>query len=223
MTTTEGSSTVAEPCAAEAFDIQAVMGVAVTAGNWAPLTRNNSAASRAARADSRARGISYTAALYIHRTAAQVTDDLTARLWGADGELFAPSTGLRAGATYRLVYDDDDRSVLGTATGRQLLARPEVTDHRSGDILLVDVSPFLDFTMNRTRGYPVLTLGVVSWALSLDEVHHLTCTGCPYKEILVGLGRALAAAREHNDQHIEFPGDWGFARTENGRWQRIRC
>ncbi|MFF2396803.1 hypothetical protein [Nocardia sp. NPDC058114] len=50
----------------------------------------------------------------------------------------------------------------------------------------------------------------------------IVCEGCPYRAFEIGLEGALDVAREHNDQHVEFPGDWGYERTPGGKWRRTR-
>ncbi|MBF6333226.1 hypothetical protein [Nocardia transvalensis] len=190
------------------------------------MTRNNSAATRAARSTARSTGMSYTAALYAQRAAVPVTpESLVIAGWGPDVEIFAPVTDVRADTNYRLVWVHHSYpsiSCLGTATGRHLLAQPRVTHHRYGDQPLVDIRPLVDFDTQRNEyGSITISLGVASFDMSVG-VLNVYCDGCPFHQMELGLERALDTARDHNDQHREFPGDWGYQRTPDGRWRRIR-
>lgn len=194
------------------------------------MTRTNSAASRAARETARAKGISYTAALYAQRDAARGPVTLVIAAWGPHAEILVPITDVHAGTTYRFVFERDHRdrrprssiAFIGAAAGYQLLAQPRMTHPWHGEDPLVDIRPFVDFDTHRDEYGIRLTVGVVSFELSVT-IHNLFCDGCPYRDQICEVGRALDAAREHNDQHVEFPGDWGYQRTPEGRWRRIRA
>lgn len=191
------------------------------------MTRNNSAAARAARSTARSTGVSYTAALYAHRAARQpATETLVIAGWGPDIEILAPVTDVRADTNYRLMWmrhSYPSTSHLGTTTGRQLLARPRLTHHGYGDQPLVDIRPLVDFDTARNEyGSITFSLGAASFEMSIGALN-VYCDGCPFHQMEVGLERALDTARDHNDQHLEFPGDWGYQRTSEGRWRRIRA
>lgn len=188
------------------------------------MTRKNSAASRAARHTARTTGVSYTAALYAGRDAAMRTERLELAGWGPNGETLVSVATVRTDTTYQLssTLMPSGPSSVGSATGRQLLAQPRLSCSLSGDGPFVDVRPLVDFDTQRAEYGVKVTLGTVRFWPGSDMWCILGCDGCPFHACAAGLASALEFAREHNDQHVEFPGDWGFELSADGKWRRTR-